>query len=364
MQIYFEDYKQENKLFFEKTIFNLSGVMKLRSEYEHEKYIEDFEKEFAKYNKSRYVIAVNSGTTALELSLNASGIKEGDEVIVPSYTYIATALAVSNTGARPVFTDIEEDTLTINPNEIKKNLTRKTKAIMLVHIHGNPCNMEEIMKIARKYNLAIIEDASHAHGAEYKGIKVGNFGIGCFSNHTTKNFSGIGNSGLISTNDARIYESIKKMIEVKNDPSLKISKRTPCRMDILQAAVLKTKLPYLEEINKKRRDNAFAYIERLPKSLLFQREGKNSKHVYRDFVILSKNREELRSNLEWAGIETRVRYAMPLHLIEYYKIPGSKKLDLPVTEKIFNKLLWLPISHTLSEGQVNYISDKICELAY
>ncbi|MGD0335621.1 MAG: DegT/DnrJ/EryC1/StrS family aminotransferase [Candidatus Omnitrophota bacterium] len=363
MQINFEDYWQENKLFFEKIVLNLSSAMKLSSEYEHERYIEDFEKEFAKYNKSKYVIAVNSGTTALELSLGACGVKEGDEVIIPSYTYIATALAVSNTGAKPVFVDIKEDTLTMDPDRIRKSLTKKTKAVVAVHIHGNPCDMEGFTKIAKKYGLAIIEDAAHAHGAEYRGTKVGNFGIGCFSNHTTKNFSGIGNSGLISTNDVRTYERIKKMIEVKNDPHPEISKRTPCRIDILQAVVLKTKLPYLGEINKKRRYNAAMYIKKLPKSLLFQKVEMESRHAYRDFVVLSKNREELRSNLERAGIETKVRYTVPLHLTEYYKRPGFKKVDLPVTEKIFNKLLWLPISHALSEEQIDYIADKICEFA-
>lgn len=364
MQIYFENYWQENKPFFEKILFNISNVFKLKSEYEHEKYIEVFEQEFANYNKSKYAIAVNSGTTALELALQASDVKKYEEVILPSYTYISTALAVSNIGARPVFVDIKEDTLTIDPQEIKKKITKKTKAIIPVHIHGNPCDMSEIMKIAKGYGLVLIEDASHAHGAEYKGIKVGNFGIGCFSNHTTKNLSGIGNSGLITTNDIRIYELIKKMIEVKNDPYFRICERAPCQVDALQVAILKTKLLYLEKLNEKRRYNASLYIQNLQKLIKFQREEKSSKHVYRDFVILTKNREELMRYLEHKGIKTKIRHKTPLHLTEYYKKLKYKKGDLPITERIMSEVLWLPISYAILNREINRICSliKSCKL--
>jgi hypothetical protein len=361
MQIRFEDYGRENKPFLKQILFNITRVSNLKSEYEHEKYVQEFEHEFANYNKSQYAIGVNSGTTALQLALKASDIEEGDEVIVPSYTYIATALAISNLGAKPVFVDIKRDTLTINPDEIEKKITKKTKGMIPVHIHGNPCDMEKIKKIAKKNNLKIIEDASHAHGAEYKGIKVGNFGIGCFSNHSSKILSGVGNSGLITTNDINIYTSIKRMIKVTNEPDLNISKRTPCNMNALQAAILKAKLPYLNELINKRIKNASLYIKNLSGLVKFQKEEKNSKHVYRDFAILVKNREKLMRYLEDAGIETKIRYRIPLHLTKYYKKLGYKKGDLPVTDEIFKKLLWLPIPYSLSKKEINYTCDKICK---
>ncbi len=146
----FEDYKKENDIFLPEIITNIQEVLKLKSEYEHERYIESFEKEFAEYNGLKYAIAVNSGTTALEIALKASGIKENDEVIIPSYTYISTALAVSNVGAKPKFVDIKRETLSIEPGKIKKNITNRTKAIIPVHIHGNPCEMDKIVEIAKR----------------------------------------------------------------------------------------------------------------------------------------------------------------------------------------------------------------------
>lgn len=359
MKIYFEDYRKENKPFLEKILSNVVKVIELKSEYEHEKYIQEFEQEFAKYNNSKYAVGVNSGTTALELALRASGIKEGDEVIIPSYTYIATALAVSNLGVVPIFVDVKEDTFTIDPAKIERNITKRTKAIIPVHIHGNPCDMEEIIEITKKYNLTVIEDASHAHGAEYKGKKVGNFGIGCFSSHTSKNLSGIGNSGLITVNDIKTYQSIRKMIEVTNDPDLKLCKRTPCKINVLQAAVLKTKLTYLDKLNCKRRSNASIYIQNLPKTIKFQREEKNSKHVYRDFVILIKKREEFMCYLEKNQIEAKVRYKIPLHLTKYYENLAYKKGDLTITEKIFNEVLWMPISYAISGKEIRQICNLV-----
>ena len=256
MSIHFENYEKENRFFREKIRNNIEAVLQLKSEHEHKRYIECLKKEFKEYNRSKYVIAVNSGTTALELALKASGVKENDEVILPSYTYISTALAISNLGALPVFVDIKEDAFTLDSKKIEEKLTKQTKVIIPVHIHGNPCDMDEIVKIAKKNNLTIVEDCSHAHGAEYKNRKVGNFGIGCFSCHTTKILSGIGNSGLITINEKEVYEKIKKMICLKNDPDLTLSKRTPCTMDAIQAAILKAKLPYLDKLIKKKREIA------------------------------------------------------------------------------------------------------------
>lgn len=362
MLIYFEDYEKENKPFSKNILFNIARVTRLRSEYEHNKYIEDFEGKFAEYNNSKYVIAVNSGTTALELALRASGIKNGDEVILPAYTYIATALAVSNIGARPVFTDIKEDTLTINAEKIEKAITGKTKAIIAVHIHGNPCDMEKIMKIAKKWRLAVIEDASHAHGAKYKNVRVGNFGTGCFSCHSTKILSGIGNGGLITTNDKKTCEFIRKMLDVRNNPYPGLSKRTPCKINAIQAAILKSKLPYLDEILGKKRTMAANFIKHLPKALSFQKEEKDGTHVYRDFVILMGKRAGVINYLERNGIKTKIRYNPALHLTGYYKYLGYKKGCFPVTERILRKAACLPISFSLSDKEVAHIYKTLSKI--
>ena len=338
---------------------NIQAVTKLRSEYEHEQYINDFEKEFAEYNGSGYAIAVNSGTTALELALKAAGVKENDEVILPAYTYISTALAISNLDAVPVFADIKEHTLTLDPKEVEKKLTIRTKAIIPVHVHGNPCEMDGIIRIVEKNNLAIVEDCSHAHGAEYKNKKVGNFGIGCFSCHTTKNFSGIGNSGLIAVNERATYERIKRMLCVENDPDLTLSKRAPCRMDALQAAILKAKLPYLEKVTKKKRSIVAKYRKALPEGIQSQQEEEGSRHVYRDFVVSTENRNELKRHLENAGLETKIRYTTPLHLTQYYKTLPHKRDDLQITQSLFNKLLWLPISYALTDKEVSHVCNTI-----
>lgn len=357
--VFFNNYEKENTFFKKQIESNIKAVIRLRSEYEHNKYIDSFENEFAKYNNSKYVIAVNSGTTALELALKASGIKKNDEVILPSYTYISTALAISNLGGIPVFVDIKKDTLTLDPKKIEGRITKKTKAIIPVHMHGNPCEMDKIVTISNKNKISIVEDCSHAHGAEYSRKKVGNFGIGCFSCHTSKILSGIGNSGLITLNDRKTYELIKKMIYIKNDPDLVLGQRTPCTMDTIQAAILKAKLPYLDKMIKRKRRIAYSYIKSLPRDIEHQKEENQSKHVYRDFVILTENRDALSQYLRTAGIETKVRYTTPLHLTQYYKNLSFNKTDFPATNKVFDHLLWLPISYVMSDKKSSHICNTI-----
>ena len=359
MEIKLNDFERENRVFGKKILLNISVALRLGAEYEYEQYIRQFETNFADFNRSKFVIAVNSGTTALELALQCYGIKKGDEVILPSYTYISTALAVSNLGARPVFVDIKADTLTIDPAKIKRSLTKKTKAIIAVHVHGNPCDMAEIKKISQKDCLALIEDASHAHGAEYKGIKVGNFGIGCFSCYVNKIFGVPGNAGLITVNDENTYKAIRRTIDVKDDPPLSLCKRTPCRIGLFEAAFLKAKLPYLGKIIDKRRAIAKRYVQNMPGFLGFQKTEKDGLSVYRDFVIQTKNRGKLIDYLKIHHIETKVRYGLPLHLTKYYKHLGYVKGAMPVAESIAQNSLSLPISASLTEDQIGYLCEII-----
>ncbi len=359
LKITFEDYADDSRFYSAQIKENIEAVLRLRTEYEHQQYIESFEEAFARHNGSRYTVAVNSGTTALELALQLSGVKESDEVILPAYTYISTALAVSNIGAIPVFADIKKTTFTIDPEEIKGKITNKTKAIVPVHIHGNPCEMDMILEIARSRKLAIVEDCSHAHGAEYGGKKVGNFGMGCFSCHTSKIFSGIGNSGVITVNGLKEQEVLRRMLCVNDDPEMILSQRSPCRMDVVQAAILKAKLPFLRKVIERKRDIARCYREGLPDNIQCQREENNSKHVYRDFVILYPDPGGLKSHLAANGIETKIRYKIPLHLTQYYRNLLNDKSALQTTESIFNQLLWLPISYVLSEQEISYICNMI-----
>lgn len=347
----FMSYKKENSLFAKSIKQGMEKVFALESEHAHQQYVKTFEDDFAAYNGSRYVVGVNSGTTALELSLKACGVRKGDEVILPAYTYISTALAVSDLGAVPVFADICEETLTLDPQSIKDNLTRKTKAVIPVHIHGNPCPMDEILGIAGGHKLAVIEDCSHAHGAEYKNKKVGNFGIGCFSCHSSKFFSGIGNSGIITLNNKALYERLQKMIRVENDPSPYLSNRTPCRMDAVQAAVLKVKLPYLDKVIRQKRQIASRYIHELGAEVV-QRENRKAGHVYRDFVVRHDKRLQLEDFLRKEGVETKVRYRVPLHLTKYYKSFPFKRKSLAVTEKVCPKLLCLPAGFSLADDAI------------
>ena len=359
--LFFENYKKENILFQKQIQECFEDVLNLESEYAHEQYVKEFEEAFAEYNKTKYVVAVNSGTTALEMALHVNDIQVGDEVIVPSYTYVSTALAISYCGAIPVFADISPETLTLNPDQIEGNITKKTKAILPVHIHGNPCKMDEISRIAKKNSLIVIEDCSHAHGAEYKNKKVGNFGMGCFSCHTSKFFSGIGNSGIITTNSKDKYEKLKIMMDVRNDPDESLFKRVPCRMDAIQAGILKAKLPYLDKIIDLKRKIAKQYCSELLDLVNFQKEETGAKHVYRDFVIQQDNVGALKEYLRKKKIETKRRYTKLLHLTKYYQTFPCKRGNLVVTEEICHKLLCLPISFTLTKEVISRICSSIKE---
>ena len=238
----FQDYSSVHKKLKKPLLKEINFVLNLKDNSSHEEYIRKFEEKVIGYFNTKFVIGVDSGTTALQLSLVASGVKEGDEVILPCYTYISTVLAISNIRAKPIFVDIGED-LTIDPSAIEKKITNKTKAIIPVHIHGNVCDIDPILDICKKYNLDLIEDASQAHGAEYKGKKVGSFGIGCFSLHTSKTLGGVGDAGIIILNDEVIYNKIKNlMVPDNNTKEILFSKRTPCKIDAIQVAIIKVKL--------------------------------------------------------------------------------------------------------------------------
>ena len=323
-----------------------------------------FEKEFAAYCNVGHGVGVNSGTDALFLACLACGIGKGDEVIVMPYTYIATVLAISMAGATPVFVDIDEKTYNVDVSKIEKAITKKTKAILPVHLYGHPVDMDPLMEIARKHNLKVIEDCAQAHGALYKNKKVGSFGdISCFSFYPTKNLGAFGDAGMILTNS----EDIKKRLLLLRDYGRKdryehILKGYNSRLDTLQAAILRVKLKHLDEWNKKRRKNAALYTRFFREKgvdAVLPYEADYARHVYHLYPVRVKHRDSVMKKLADKGVRTLIHYPIPVHLQEAYKDLGYKKGDFPVSEKCCEEILSLPMYPELSEEEIRYVANSI-----
>lgn len=324
--------------------------------------VQKFEKDFAEYCGVKHCVGVSSGTDALHLALRAVGIGEGDEVILPSFTFIATFEVVWMIGAKPVFADIEEDTLCISPSDVEKKITSKTRAIIPVHIFGNVCNMDSIYELKKIHGFYIVEDSAQAHGAEYKGKKVGNLGdVSAFSFYYTKNLSALGEAGGITTNDDEIYENLKLLRNHGQVSSyMSIKPGFNARLDEVQAAVLNLKLKKLDEWNERRRKIAELYrhlLSGLP--CQFQKTKENVKHVYHYFVIRVPERDKLVEFLRKNGVEVGIHYPFPCHLQKAVENYGFKEGDLPVTEKVSREVLSLPSHPYLNREDVEYICSLI-----
>jgi len=326
------------------------------------KEVEFFEKKFANYCGVKFCLGVNSGTSALHLALLACGIKKGNEVITSPNTFFATAEAISYTGAKPVFVDINPETYTIDINKIEKAITSKTKCILPVHLYGNTAEMEKINKIAKKHNLIIIEDACQAHGVSYKKKKIGTWGkVGCFSFYPGKTLGAYGEGGAVITNDKNIYQRIKILRDhgqLKKDDHRLIGYNY--RMEGLQGAVLQVKLKKLNQWILKRREKARLYNSLLKRTRIIvpsEESLKSSNFQY--YVIRTKNRDKLRNYLLRNGVSVLIHYPVPIHLQKAYKFLGYKKGDFPVTEKYAKEILSLPMYPELSEKQIYFIVDLI-----
>ena len=360
MVIKFNNYSLLNKKLKKEILAEINLVLNLEDNIDYENYSNQFEDKIKKYFDVKFCISLDSGTTALQLALTGCGIKQGDEVVLPCYTYAATALAISNIGAKPVFVDINENDLTINPNLIKSKLTNKTKAIIPVHIHGNPCEIDTILDICKDHKIKLIEDCSQAHGAEYKGKKVGSFGVGCFSLHSSKTLGGIGDSGIITLNDKKIYDKIRKlMVPDNNSKEILLSKRTPCIMDCMQAAIIKIKLRYLDNFNNRKNAIANLYNKLLNKKIKRLNLINDSYAVYRDYCIRTNERDKLQEYLLAKGIETKARYKIPLHLTKTFSYLDYKKGDFPITEKISEDVLCLPSFIGITDEQIECMCKEI-----
>ena len=323
--------------------------------------VEDFDKNFADFNNSKHSLGVGNGTLALHLALLVSGIKQGDEIIVPVNTFIATSEAVSHCNAKPVFIDIEEDSYNINPELIKDKITNKTKAIIPVHLYGNPCKMKKILEIAQEHNLKVIEDCAQAHGAEYEGKKVGNFGeTSSFSMFPAKILGSFGDAGAVITNNDEIAEKIKLLRNHGRSTKYEhLIEGYNYRIDALQAAILNVKLKYLNGWIEKRRKAAYLYNELLQDYVITPKEF--GKHSYYMYVIQVKNREKLQEYLKNNNIETGIHYPIPLHLQPAYKHLNYKKGDFPVAEKHAEEILSIPLYPEITDEQINYVAEKIKE---
>ena len=321
--------------------------------------VKSFEDEFSKYCNVKCGIGVASGTDAIQLALRACGIGAGDEVITVSNTAFPTAIAISYTGAKPVFVDIDK-TYTIDISKIEEKISSKTKGILPVHLYGQPADMNPILEIAERFGLFVIEDACQAHGAEYKDEKVGSIGnIGCFSFYPTKNLGAYGDGGMVITNNEEVAEKLRLLRDYGQIKRYSHTiKGYNSRLDEIQAAILRVKLKKLDEWNEKRRRNAIFYNQLLEK-VITPVEKENSKHVYHLYVIRTKHRDELCEWLKAKGVSTDIHYPTPIHLQKAYADLGLEKGGLPVTEQYASEILSLPIYPELTEKEVLQITKII-----
>jgi dTDP-4-amino-4,6-dideoxygalactose transaminase len=356
------------------------------------KNITEFEQEFAEYIGVKHAISVGNGTDALVVALKSLGIGNGDEVITTTFTFFATAEAISAVGATPVFVDVEKDTFNIDPTKIEEKITAKTKAIMPVHIFGQSAKMDEINEIAKKYNLKVIEDACQAVGGKYKNRNIGALGdVACFSFFPTKNLGCAGDGGMIVTSDDNIAtiaralrthgsgENGQKAYNLLNNITEEVQTVNNAddtvynplkyynyligfntRLDAIQGAILRVKLPHLDKWNEKRREIAKIYDEKLKDTALITPFINNENEtVYHMYILQSDDREAILNKLKEKGIATGVYYPVPLHLQKVYKNLGYKEGDMPISEYLSHRTFAIPVYPELTEEQINYIVEGI-----
>ena len=325
--------------------------------------VNNFEKEYAAYNQVENVVGVSNGLDALFLALKVLGVGAGDEVIVPSNTYIATALAATYIGATPIFVEPNIDTYNIDPSKIEAAITPKTKAIMPVHLYGQCCEMEAIMQIAKKHNLVVIEDNAQSQGASYNGKLTGSWGnANGTSFYPGKNLGAIGDAGAVTTNDANIATQLKSL---RNYGSAKKYYNEVIghnmRLDELQAALLSVKLQHLPNWTLQRQEIANWYNEALKgiEEIILPKVHINATHVYHLYIIRTTKRDELQQYLTQQGIGTMIHYPVPPHLQEAYSFLNHKKGDFPIAEELANTMLSLPLYPGMTQAQVQQVASAV-----
>jgi dTDP-4-amino-4,6-dideoxygalactose transaminase len=321
-----------------------------------------FEQEIADYLGVKHAIGVASGTDALVIALRAADIGPGDEVIVPAYSFFATAGTVLTVGAKPVFVDIDPQTYLINISQIESVITPRTKAIIPVHLYGQPADMDEILAIAKLHNLKVIEDNAQAFGAEYMGKRTGSIGdLGCLSFFPSKNLGGYGDGGMVTTNDDSLAEQVR-MLRVHGWKKKYFPEMLGynSRLDEIQAAVLRVKLKYVNQWNAKRREIALIYSKQLGKfGIETPVESRNRKHVYHLYIIRVENRELFKERLNEQGVASEVYYPQPLHLATPCRKLGWEKGSLPISEKSSLQTLALPLYPDLTDEQISKVMNCV-----
>ena len=324
------------------------------------------EQELAEYIGAKYSIGLNSGTDALHLALRALDIGNGDEVITTAFTFVATAEAIGIVGAVPVFVDIDADTFNIDPAKIEEAITPKTKAIIPVHLYGQPCDMDAIMDIAKRHNLHVIEDCCQAIGATYKGQMVGTFGeFGCFSFYPTKNLGTMGDGGLLTTNSDSLKD---RVIALRNHGGAvryyhdEIGVNS--RLDEIQSAILRVKFPYINEWNAKRRERAAIYNELFAscEDIITPKELDDTYCVYHQYTVKIPNRDEIFAKLHEAGVGAMLYYPVPLHLQKVHDYLGMGKGSLPITEQNTDIVVSLPMFPELTREEQETIASTLIKL--
>jgi dTDP-4-amino-4,6-dideoxygalactose transaminase len=330
--------------------------------------VDKFEKEFAAFCRAKYAVGVSSGTNALSLALSALDIKQGDEVITTPNTFIATAAAISHVGARPVFVDVSPDTYNMDSTQLEKTITGRTRAIIPVHLYGHPAEMDAVRQVAQKHNLKVIEDACQAHGAEYRGQRVGAMGdMSAFSFYPGKNLGAYGDGGAAVTDNRELAEKVRLL---RNHGSPKKYYHEiigyNARFDEIQAAILRVKLRFLDDWNTKRRMNATIYAEYLKDLadrglVIIPKEKDVVKHVYHLYVIQVEEgvRDRLIQHLNSRGIGAQIHYPIPIHLQKAYSPLGYKQGSFPVAEGLAKRIVSLPMFPELERRDIEYVCQEI-----
>jgi dTDP-4-amino-4,6-dideoxygalactose transaminase len=320
--------------------------------------LDEFQQWFASFCGVRHALGVSSGTRALELVLRGLGIGKGDDVVTSANTFIATAAAISASGARPVFADVEEASCNLDPAAFESAITPRTKAVVPVHLYGRPAAMRDILDIASQRGIAVVEDAAQAHGAKSRGKRAGSLGTaGCFSFYPTKNLGAFGDGGLVTTDDGRLAAQIALLRD--HGRSSKYEHDAigyTARLDNLQAAVLRVQADMLDDWNARRRQAARWYRDALPAGLWYPADDPADEPVYHLFVVCVPRRDEFRAHLEANGVATGVHYPVPLHLQPAYRELGYSVGDFPVTERLAHDIVSLPMHPFLRRDQAEHVA--------
>lgn len=354
MSVPFIDFTEQNKMIRKAVDAGLEQVI-AKASFIMGPEVKKFEDEFAAYCGVKYAVGVNSGTDALYLALAGLGVGEGDEVILPTYTFIATALCASYTGARVKFVDIDEHSYNMDPAQLEQVITPRTKVIIPVHLYGQMANMDEILAIARRRGVAVLEDACQAHGTRYKGQRSGSMGNGgCFSFYPTKGLGAWGDGGMVVTNDVKLAEMVRMLRDYgRTDRYAHKFKGHNSRLDTVQAVVLLEKLKHLDTWNSQRKAVGGLYARHLAGTgIVVPVALPDREHVFQTYAIRLKDRARVMDRLKEKGITALIHYPIPIHLQEAYADAGFKAGDFPVSEKIAEEILSLPMFPHMTEAQV------------